>query len=57
MSGTEGYVGTNSPIAKYQEFGTSKIPPRPFLGGALAAKGEEVAECFGGALKATIESK
>ncbi|WOJ89848.1 hypothetical protein RZS28_00595 [Methylocapsa polymorpha] len=56
-SGNEGYVGTNSPIAKYQEFGTIKIPPRPFLGGALAAKGEEVAECFGGALKATIESK
>jgi len=52
-----GFVGTNDAVAKYQEFGTSKIPPRPFLGGALHAKGEEIAECFGGALKATIESK
>jgi len=26
-----GYVGTNSEYAKYQELGTSKIPPRPFL--------------------------
>lgn len=27
-------VGTNDEIAKYQEFGTGHIPPRPFLGPA-----------------------
>lgn len=45
-SGKLGYVGTNSDYAKYQEFGTSKIPPRPFLGGAIAHKGQEAADCF-----------
>lgn len=38
------YVGSTSLIAKYQELGTSKIPPRPFLGGATAAKEEEIHE-------------
>ena len=37
VSSKEAFIGTNDPIAPYQEFGTSKIPPRPFLGGALAA--------------------
>jgi HK97 gp10 family phage protein len=34
-----GYVGSASKIALYQELGTSKIPPRPFIG--LAAQGQE----------------
>jgi HK97 gp10 family phage protein len=34
----DAYVGTDDPVAKYQEFGTSKIPARPFLGGALIAQ-------------------
>jgi hypothetical protein len=29
--GNEGYVGSNSPIAVYQELGTKHIPPRSFL--------------------------
>lgn len=28
-------VGSNDPIVKFQEFGTSRIPPRPFIGPAL----------------------
>lgn len=28
-------VGSNDPIAKYQEYGTSKMSPRPFIGPAL----------------------
>jgi HK97 gp10 family phage protein len=34
----DAYVGTDDPVAKYHEFGTSKIPARPFLGGALIAQ-------------------
>jgi phage gpG-like protein len=30
----EGYVGTNDPKGRWQEFGTSRIPPRSFLGAA-----------------------
>ena len=29
------HVGTTVPYGVYQEFGTSRIPPRPFLGPAL----------------------
>ena len=28
-------VGTDDPIAAYQEFGTERIPPRPFIGAAV----------------------
>jgi hypothetical protein len=38
------YVGSNSPIAVYQELGTSRIPPRSFIGGASRAKEHEVHE-------------
>ena len=38
------YVGSNSEIAVYQELGTSRIPPRSFLGGAARAKEHEVHE-------------
>lgn len=31
MGENEALVGSTSPIAAYQEFGTSTIPPRPFL--------------------------
>ena len=44
----EGAVGSDSPIAEYQELGTSRgIPPRSFLGGAAVRKGPEVAEIIG----------
>jgi HK97 gp10 family phage protein len=36
-SGNEGYVGTNDPVAQYHEFGTSKMPARPFLMGSAIA--------------------
>src|SRR6266480_157414 len=36
-SGNEGYVGSNSDIAGFQELGTSRIPPRSFLAGAAMA--------------------
>ena len=43
----EAAIGSNSEIAVYQELGTSKIPPRSFLGGAAARKAERVAEILG----------
>ena len=45
--GFVGLVGTDNEIAKYQELGTSKIPPRSFLGQAAMHKEEEIHELFG----------
>jgi hypothetical protein len=47
VEGNVGYVGTNDKVAPFQEFGTSKNPPRPFLGGALAATEQEIPKIFG----------
>lgn len=40
-------IGTDDQIAIWQELGTSRIPPRPFLEGALKAKTPEVLEIIG----------
>jgi HK97 gp10 family phage protein len=37
-----GYVGTNDPRAKYHEFGTGTIPPRPFLSPALMRQEDKI---------------
>jgi hypothetical protein len=42
-----GFVGSNSDTAVYQELGTSRIPPRSFLGHAASESGEEVAKIVG----------
>lgn len=42
-----GYVGSNSMIAVYQELGTSRIPPRSFLGSAAMGKEREIVEMTG----------
>jgi hypothetical protein len=54
VEGNVGYVGTNDKVAPFQEFGTSKIPPRPFLGGALAATEQEIPKIFGRLVGAAI---
>jgi phage gpG-like protein len=41
------YVGSNNDKVLWQEFGTSRIPPRSFLGGAAEAKHEEIGELIG----------
>jgi HK97 gp10 family phage protein len=47
VDGDVGYVGTNDPNAKYHEFGTSKMPPRPFLGPAVDAAGPKIEKMAG----------
>ena len=42
-----GYVGSDLDIAVYQEMGTRTIPPRSFLAGAAAHKGQEIASKIG----------
>ena len=48
------YVGSDSDIAVYQELGTAKIPPRSFLGGALADKLPTVCEILGTSVVAAL---
>ena len=48
------YVGSNDNKALWHEFGTSRIPPRPFLGGAAAAKHEESGEMIGKSFHALL---
>lgn len=38
----EAWVGTNNPHAAFQEFGTGRIPPRPFLGPTIYGAEEVV---------------
>jgi HK97 gp10 family phage protein len=45
--GLEGHVGSNSDIAVFQELGTSRIPPRPFLARALHHKTDEIVKMAG----------
>ena len=49
------YVGSDSQIAEWQELGTEKIPPRSFLGGAAARKGDEAVETFAQVIVRHIE--
>ena len=44
---SEAQVGSNSDIAVYQELGTTSVPPRSFLGGALADKLADVRKIIG----------
>jgi hypothetical protein len=48
--GNEVHVGSNSDIAVYQELGTTKIPPRSFLGGAAFEQAPKIADAAGVAL-------
>ena len=45
--GSAGVLGSYSLIALWQEMGTSRIPPRPFLGGAMMRAGPLIEITFG----------
>jgi HK97 gp10 family phage protein len=51
-------VGSNSPKALWHELGTSRVPPRSFIGGAAQAKLNEIHEIMGkGYLEDVIAKK
>ena len=52
VSGNEAVIGSKSDIAAYQEFGTDKIPPRPFIGPAAFRNKEKIRRIIG---EATVE--
>jgi len=54
ISDHEGNVGSNLDIAVYQELGTSKMPPRPFLSTSAKKMGPEIAKMAGRATAARI---
>ena len=43
----EAVVGSKSPIAAYQEYGTDRIPPRPFIGPAAFESKEVIFKILG----------
>jgi phage gpG-like protein len=47
VSGLEAVIGSTSDIAVYQELGTDKIPPRPFLGPAVLHNEELIKRILG----------
>ena len=46
VSGNDAFVGSDSKVLAYLEFGTEKMPPRRVLGGAAARKAREVGEAM-----------
>jgi HK97 gp10 family phage protein len=48
--GNEGVVGTKEQVGAYQEFGTEKIPPRPFMGPAAFSNQAKIEKLMGRAL-------
>lgn len=50
----EAIIGSKMDIAAYQEFGTEKIPPRPFLGPAAFVNQEKIADLIGAVVASGI---
>ena len=46
----EAIIGSKDPVARYQEFGTDRIPPRPFLGPAVFDSREKIHKLIGDAV-------
>jgi integrase len=56
-SGNIGHVGSDLDKAVWQEFGTSRIPPRPFLAGAAMAMEPKIHDLFKRAVMAVALGK
>lgn len=50
----EAIIGSKDPVARYQEFGTDRIPPRPFLGPAAYDSRDKVHRIIGKTAAASI---
>ena len=50
----EASIGSNADVAVWQELGTSRIPPRSFLGAAAAKNADKVADILGGGATAAL---
>lgn len=50
VHGREAVVGTKLDIGAYQEFGTEKIPPRPFMGPAAFVNKAKIERMMGGSV-------
>jgi phage gpG-like protein len=56
-SGNQGYVGTDDPVAKYHEFGTSKMPARPFLMGSAILMEDKIHKMAAKAVRAVLAGR
>jgi hypothetical protein len=54
VHGNEGWVGSNSDIAVYQELGTVKIPPRSFLVSAAISSEDKIHRMVGASAVAAL---
>ncbi len=55
VDGKEAHIFSNNDKALWHELGTSKVPPRPFLSGALENKSEEIVKQIGQGIVRVIE--
>lgn len=53
---THAVIGSTSAVARYQEMGTRRDPPRPFLAPQAAALAPTVAEAIGAAVAQAIRA-
>lgn len=56
-SETEAVVGSNNPVAVHQEFGTGRIPPRPFFSAAAGAEADRLVDSLAQQLAETLRSR
>lgn len=57
VDGRRAVIGSDDPVAIYQETGTSRIPPRPFLSTAAVLGGEDVAKAIGLAVAQAVAGR
>ena len=58
VQGRSAIIGTDDPVGRYQEFGTARIPPRPFVGLAVAQYGQrEARQVFASVLSPLLKGR
>lgn len=54
VAGHEAVIGSTEEVAAYQEFGTNRIPPRPFMGPAIFHSKKKIEKIMGRGLVTAI---